>query len=181
MNASDPQDQTWPFKYHFFVSYSAREPETAYLKEVISDYVDGLKQLGYLAWPFWFDLHEIGLWRGTAAALRNELAKSIDESIAMVSFISPGYLESDFCSFEWEYMRRTSPHARTFQIPIVWKAITKGMPCKIPDIFHRDHIYITEFDYATYAIKMTVHFLEECRLHRQERWDHRKEVIGWSP
>jgi hypothetical protein len=129
-----------------------------------------LKLLGFSAWPFWFDLNEIGKWRGTTAGLKANLAEGIDNSISMVSFVSPEYLNSDFCFFEWSYMAATSPTEPSFRLPVVWKEISPEIPSLMPEIFRLNYIRLENAPDILPAVMHSAAFLEKCRLRRWERW-----------
>lgn len=169
--------RVWPFKYHFFVSYTARENETAYIKQLILEYTQGLKILGFNAWPFWFDLTHLGVWRGTDTSLKCELAKAIDNCITMVSFVSPKYLNSNYCAYEWEHMRWTSPVNQPFCVPIVWKEINAEKPSKIPEILYIHHIRVQNASEVSNAVVVSAALLDDRRLHRWQRWRSQPDLF----
>jgi hypothetical protein len=108
--------------YHFFVSYTTREAEVKEILPTIDEFVEELKAAGLRAAPVFFDRFSMGRWDGSNEALALTLRDAICESICMIAFVSPGYVESEWCQLEWQEMARLSG-LRVHTLPIVWKEI----------------------------------------------------------
>lgn len=98
----------WPFKFDFFVSYTAREQGPA-IKSYVVWFVRQLREMGYSV--FWLDEVEIGKFEGTGVALKKALSRGMDQSLAAILFTSPQYWESEYCRFEFERALLTSPRS----------------------------------------------------------------------
>jgi hypothetical protein len=90
-----------PFDYHFFVSYTTREEEVEEVLFIIDEFVRILKRFGLRAARVFFDRFSIGRLDGTSENLAKCLREAIHKSVCMIAFVSPGYIESDWCMFEW--------------------------------------------------------------------------------
>ncbi len=112
-----------PFRYHFFVSYTTREQEVRTIKPHVEHFIKELHKRGFKSHPFWLDLAEIGNFDGSNEELREELARAIDRCISLIAFVSPGYIKSEFCRFEFRHIGYTSPpHPDLFfRAELVWK------------------------------------------------------------
>jgi hypothetical protein len=91
-----PSVESHPFKYHLFVSYTTREEEVRAIRPHVERFVKELQQRGFTAWPFWLDVIEIGRFQGSDCQLKEIVRAGIAESIAVLAFVSPGYLTSPF-------------------------------------------------------------------------------------
>jgi hypothetical protein len=139
-----------PFRYHFFVSYTTREDEVQQVLPLVDHVVSVLREAGARVapyrlpdpqrfpagdWevfesPFYLDRLAIGQ-RLPDPIVWEELARALSAACTMISFISPGYLDSAWCSSEWRFMadqarRRRYPGSRPLSLPIVWKPLGEG-------------------------------------------------------
>jgi len=107
--------------YHFFVSYTKRENEVQEVYPLIMEFVEELKAAGFTAAPLFFDLYRIGFNKYYEAELKDELKNAIANSVCMISFVSPGYIESDWCIFEWKTIEMEKEYPLI--LPLIWKDI----------------------------------------------------------
>lgn len=140
MSNSSKQVSTHPpenYRYHFFVSYTTREDEIKIIKPFIDDYLNQLSQrIGFI--PVYYD----GLYlRGSNYSedfLVKTLAQAIEESAFTISFLSPGYINSEWCAFEWLatekfHDSRGYPAQNKSILPIMWKDIS-NRESKFPEL-----------------------------------------------
>jgi hypothetical protein len=117
-----------------FISYTTRDSEARTLKRFIDAYLDELRQRGYdieAISPLFYDY--IYRREPFTDSLRDFLAKSLDRSGFMIAFLSPNYIRSKWCLFEWATMEsiendrrlnRSEACSDVFDIlPICWKYI----------------------------------------------------------
>lgn len=124
--AANPKN--YGFSYHFFVSYTTREDEVRIIKPFVDDYGKALGQrLGFP--PIYYDGWYIKKSKyHHPEELRSTLSKAIRESAFTVSFLSPHYLRSEWCRFEWQETERVhsvrpNPAPEKSILPITWKRI----------------------------------------------------------
>jgi hypothetical protein len=172
-----------PFRYHFFVSYTTREDEVKAVLPLIDAFVRELERSGFTAKPpFWLDRIEIGqLVDVPDEDLLNILANAIDECIAVIAFVSPGYASSEFCRFEWNYIGNTSPSIACFEAPVIWKdpmmldanalAFWQAME------FHPKRMTCDRDDGWQRAIGQAATFLRDCYDYRVNRWHTIQEYL----
>jgi hypothetical protein len=125
------------FKYHAFISYTTREEEVRGIKRFIDDYNGELRMRikNYVFYDGW------SLKKGNDGVcphiapreLGSELQTAVVESAFTVAFLSPGYLDSFWCSFEW--ITAETAHgelglkAQGYSIlPVIWKPFTTPSP-----------------------------------------------------
>ncbi len=121
------------FKYSCFISYTTREAEVVVIKSVIDRIIDRLRAEGFvvpdplydhLSPPF-YDYASLPPQRRSALELKRELADAISASACVISFVSPGYVESPWCQFEWKVgydieLRERFP----LTFAVVWKPLS---------------------------------------------------------
>jgi TIR domain len=189
-----------PFKYHFFVSYTTREDEVRAIVPLVDAFVKELEQRGFTAKPpFWLDRIEIGqVTNMPDKTLRKILADGIDQCIALIAFVSPGYVNSEFCRFEWSHFGNSSPIDRSFAAPLIWKRpkvfnvfddgdgeTFEPDAWSVWEMFER-HGKRIDFNVLSEdwqrVIAKTAEFLNECYNSRGSRWNHLQEflrVVRW--
>jgi hypothetical protein len=184
-----------PFRFHFFVSYTTREDEVRAIIPFVDAFVKELELRGFTAKPpFWLDRIEIGqLGNVPDETLRDILASGIDQCIALIAFVSPGYVQSGFCRFEWSHFGNSSPIDQCFATPLIWKRP------KVPTVFEdgdgetfepdawsvwemfERHDKRIDFNVLSAnwerVIGETADFLNECYNRRGSRWDHLQEFL----
>ena len=109
-----------PERFHVFVSYTTREREVQLVKPTVDLFLISIlrpmieQALGEL--PVFYDgytLHSINRKRyalfGEDGLLRRALKFAIEESELLIAFISPQYVESEWCRFECETMASKEP------------------------------------------------------------------------
>jgi hypothetical protein len=161
-----------PFKYHFFVSYTTREGEVQAALPYVKEFVRGLENHGFRAWPFWLDLAQIH----DPMINRNEelealLRDGVHTSTALLAFCSPGYFTSYYCKLEWEEARLTCPSDECFSLAVLWKR-SEGIPDCAADMLPR-MIEIVDMSQSEWqrAFVQARAFLYGCHERRQIRWD----------
>jgi hypothetical protein len=173
-----------PFNYHFFVSYTTREDEVRAILPTIDAFVGELEQHGFTAKPpFWLDRIEIGQMGNVPdATLRDILANGIDQCIALIAFVSPGYVNSEFCRFEWSHFGNSSRTDR-FAAPLIWKWPKhddgETFEPGAWEMFerHDKRIDLGPIGGLDKVILESVEFLHECYNWRGSRWDHLQEFL----
>jgi hypothetical protein len=175
-----------PFEYHFFVSYTTREDEVKILLPHLRNFVKALYEHGYEGrLPLWWDQVNLGKFQGSDDQLRSALTGGLDQCISLLAFVSPGYLASEFCRFEWDYWMSTGGHpegayfAGHFLRAFIWRRLD---PADFSDagnsrllILAGEHggFFLDILDESSWeeAVRTTVKFLERCYERRMERWN----------
>lgn len=177
-------DDPHPFSFHFFVSYTTREDEVKALLPTLEHFARELKARGFEGHiPFWFDRIAIGKFEGSDDELRCTLAHGINHCTAMIGFISPGYIESHLCKFEWAHMARSTPPMAplSFQLPIIWKSLDHKdhwliYPNRTRDRSPISFVGVEDESHPRRhlswdrAIEETCDFIVQCHHHRLRRW-----------
>ncbi len=113
--------------FHAFVSYTSREAEVGEIQPLVDQYCHELwkwaRDHGVDVFYDHFSL-EPGLFDKTD--LTQRLLKSIDRSHFFVAFLSPKYIQSEWCRLEWEQATRAlridrEPMNDPAIHPIYWK------------------------------------------------------------
>ena len=112
--------------YHCFISYTTREDEIREVLPLVDAYCSALRARGVTPYVF-FD--RLCMDRGPKShhALCRQLERAIRLSGFTVSFISPSYLDSEWCRFEVSETLREHRQRRRFPdcefaiLPILWK------------------------------------------------------------
>jgi hypothetical protein len=160
----------YPFRYHFFVSYTSREEEVAEVRPYVDQFIRDVEERGFTAWPFWLDRIHLRDFSGGHQELCTRLAQGIDECMCLVSFTSPLYMTSPFCEFEYEYFDRTSPPTWEFLGEVEWKPFK---PDDVPRDFRRRYGWKWRHEPSANwhtQIKSAVRFLGRAYEGRVERW-----------
>jgi hypothetical protein len=128
------------FRYHCFISYTTREREVQRIKPIIDRYCDTLKSRGVRVCPAYYDGWYLERHRYDPDELARLLRDAIANSAFTVSFLSPSYLWSHWCRFEWAttqdvHSRRPSPAPAKSILPLCWKRLA------FYDFFHPPSLY----------------------------------------
>ncbi len=121
------------YQYHFFISYTTREKEVKLIKPFIDEYVVRLRSYVDRHCPIFYDGWCLAKLDYEPHFLRDVLTEAISKSAFTVCFLSPGYVESEWCSFEWKYTelvhsQRGLPAPAASILPILWKEIPYPTP-----------------------------------------------------
>ena len=107
--------------FYSFISYTSREEEVQVLKPFVDQYIDELRQhTAYI--PIYYDRFYLP---DGHCRLGEKLADAIAESDFTTAFISPGYVSSPWCTFEWgcaTTLAQIAGERVHSLLPIVWKA-----------------------------------------------------------
>jgi hypothetical protein len=114
------------YEYHAFISYTTREDEVRVIKPFIDEYVGILQAQGVRVCPVFYDGWYLRKRQYDNVTLEEELRQGIHQSAFTVAFLSPGYLTSNWCCFEWmtteeEHRKRVFPAPSYSILPICWK------------------------------------------------------------
>jgi TIR domain len=173
-----------PFYYHFFVSYTTREDEVKALLPRLEEFVQQLRNYGYDGrLPVWWDRVNLGKFRGSDEQLRDALVHGLNECISVIAFVSPGYIASEYCKFEWNFWVTQLPHEpksklplnATFLMPIVWKDIDALhhdiRSLHLLDDVNRFRLEINDFRSWKETTDITLRVLQLSHERRMERWN----------
>ena len=112
-------------KYHCFISYTNRESEIRELSPLLDAMGSAFRSVGIIHAPFFWDRFQLGQQDETRQ-LAFELLSAIRESVCMLAFVSPGYMSSPWCIFEWGAMSGVQlcrgPQWPALK-PYVWKPV----------------------------------------------------------
>lgn len=118
------------YRYQVFISYTTRESEVQLLKPFLKELIDELKERGITVAPIYLDLWYLENRQYERRELAHDLYEAIESSAFTLAFVSPGYIDSDWCAFEWEttyaiHRRRPSPAQEYSLLPVVWKPLPR--------------------------------------------------------
>jgi hypothetical protein len=116
------------YSHHAFVSYTTREDEVQEVKPWIDALGNRLVKLGITFHPIYYDGWYLERVRRSPTELGAILAHAIGNCAFTISFLSPGYVKSPWCRYEWQatralHTRRSEPAPEYSIFPIVWKQI----------------------------------------------------------
>ena len=114
------------YEYHAFISYTTREDEVRVIKPFIDEYIGILQAQGVHVCPVFYDGWYLRDRQYDNVTLEKELRQGIHQSAFTIAFLSPGYLTSTWCCFEWmtteeEHRKRDFPAPSYSILPICWK------------------------------------------------------------
>lgn len=114
------------YDHHCFLSYTTREDEIRPIKRFIDRFIGELQAFGVRHSHVWYDGFYLRDGRYDGAELERALSEGVAGSAFTVSFISPGYLTSGWCFYEWCMTRmfhglRGHPAPEASILPIIWK------------------------------------------------------------
>ena len=135
-----------------FVSYTTREPEVRVLKPLVYAYLDELR-LSIPDLEVWSPIYYDALYltgQLSEDQLREELNDGIEKSSFMAAFISPGYVGSRWCSFEWLRMAKRETPACHRILPMYWKrdirrTLPEGSPGFHQHLLSRESVDLWQF------------------------------------
>lgn len=90
-------------RYHCFISYTNRESEARELRPLLTALGGAFRSLGVVHAPLFWDVLELEQPRD-AQGLAVSLLNAIQESVCMIALVSPSYVSSPWCIFEWGAM-----------------------------------------------------------------------------
>ena len=158
-----------PFSYHVFISYTTREAEIAEITPTINQFCNSLRRAGFEVAPVFFDRLTIGSEPRNETELETILGAGIRKSCCMIAFVSPGYLESAWCIYEWRRMN-------SYILPIVWKTIDWKVSGQTIGL-HRRHRSLRGI-YPTFLHPHEIRLrAREDRYEALETYEH---VMGWE-
>jgi hypothetical protein len=116
------------YDYHAFISYTSREEEVRQIKPFIDAFVDRLKRSGVTICPVFYDGWHMERRTYERAELVHRLGDGVSRSAFTIAFVSPGYVTSEWCQFEWwatvgVHGHRDSPAPDWSILPIIWKTL----------------------------------------------------------
>jgi hypothetical protein len=137
------------YDHHCFISYTTREDEIRSIKSFIDRYIGELHALGVRHSCVWYDGFYLRDARYEEGELERRLSFGVAGSAFTVSFVSPGYLTSGWCFYEWCMTRlfhgaRGDPAPGASILPIIWKkpdgsCETDGAIALFSDLVRRAH------------------------------------------
>jgi hypothetical protein len=118
------------YEYNAFISYTTREEEVRQIKPFIDAFVDRLKRSGVTVCPVFYDGWHMERRRYERAELVHRLGDGISGSAFTIAFVSPGYVASEWCQFEWRttvdvHSKRDTPALDYSILPILWKTLPR--------------------------------------------------------
>ena len=132
-------------RYHCFISYTNRESELHELRPLLDAIGNAFRSFGVIEAPFFWDRFNIDAQCGTSE-LATKLLNAIHESVCMIALVSPSYVSSPWCIFEWGSMAgihlNRGPKWPAIR-PYIWRRIDSAdhfvqqVPAKIIDIDFR--------------------------------------------
>ena len=109
-------------EFHVFLSYTTREEEIKQIKPLIDLYCRDLWEWVQLKGiKIFYDDFTMEKRRYSAVELEEILREAVNQSHIMTAFLSLGYVQSDWCRFEYLEARKTM---RTILHGIFWKDIS---------------------------------------------------------
>jgi len=116
------------YSFHAFISYTTREEEVREIKPFVDSVVDQLISSGVTVCPVYYDRVELERRKYEDGELADRLKDGISRSAFTLAFVSPGYITSNWCQFEWwttikVHGRRDEPALAHSVCPIVWKTL----------------------------------------------------------
>jgi hypothetical protein len=114
------------YEYHSFISYTTREDEVRIIKPFIDEYISILQARGVRFCPVFYDGWYLRDRYYDEVTLEAKLREGIVQSAFTTAFLSPGYLTSNWCCYEWgttegEHRKRVFPAPGYSILPICWK------------------------------------------------------------
>ena len=116
------------YAFHFFISYTTREEEVTLVKPVIDSLVERLKKAGVVVCPAFYDGWYLARREYATHELDGLLTSALTQSAFTLAFVSPGYVGSPWCRFEWNrteelHTSRGIPAAGHSILPVLWKEL----------------------------------------------------------
>jgi hypothetical protein len=111
-----------------FLSYSTREEEVQYLKAILDPFLVMLPHYTWEKLGVWYDAVDIRHPEGPASYLErkhsdewleHKIVKGLNDCDFTLAMLSPHYLRSGWCKFEWNKSKEI--HAHPQLLPACWK------------------------------------------------------------
>lgn len=121
------------YDYHAFISYTTREEEVRQIKPFVDAFVAKLKRGGVKICPVFYDGWHMERRIYQPEELGHRLSEGISRSAFTIAFVSPGYIASAWCQFEWNttvhvHRNRDTPAPTYSILPILWKTLPTMLP-----------------------------------------------------
>jgi hypothetical protein len=149
------------------VSYTSREDEIRQLKPILDQYIGALQGIGVRVCPVYYDGWYLRDRSYSDAELAGRLREAIGMSAFTVAFLSPGYLDSQWCCFEWmstreEHAHRAHPAPKYSILPMLWKASSSTAMRRVCDDIQRTKVLdITDGIGPGHAVQETKEYLDQ--------------------
>jgi len=126
MRSSVLEKSASPYEWHCFISYTTREKEVRLVKPFIDEFIGILQQQGVTFCPVFYDGWYLRRPHYEFSELAEKLRDGINGSAFTLAFLSPGYMSSDWCIYEWStteeiHKRREYPAQEYSILPQCWK------------------------------------------------------------
>ncbi len=122
------------YEFHCFLSYTTREEEVRSIKPTVDTFAERLREAGITVCPVFYDGWYLERREYEIQDLADRLREGIARSAFTIAFLSPGYIESEWCRYEWRttlelHGSRGDPAPNHSVFPVLWK--------KLPAIYFR--------------------------------------------
>lgn len=132
-------------KYHCFLSYTGRDREVRELAPLLDAVVGAFSALGIVQAPAFWDRFEMGR-EADAAAIARAVSEGAKESVCMIAFVTPSYLASKWCLYEWGCM--AGAHLdRGPEWPVILPFITKPLGDEGRFVLQTPSLVATDIDW----------------------------------
>lgn len=115
----EPPDESHRY---LFVSYTSREAEVRQLRPFLDAFLKALPEAAWRRFGIWYDGVDLPQRRRTDLDLARQLTDAISICDFTTAFVSPLYLGSRWCQFEWVLTEKL--HGRQWILPLEWKSIS---------------------------------------------------------
>ena len=113
-------------KLRVFLSYTSREEEVRYIRPLIDQYCRDLWEWARTnGLDIFYDEYTMQKRQYSSDELREILGNAVHRSHLMTAFLSPEYVMSEWCRFEWLETRK---ERRPILHGVLWKMFRLDMP-----------------------------------------------------
>src|ERR1700733_956580 len=118
------------YDFHCFISYTTRESEVQQIKPLVDTFVQQIREADVSVCPIFYDGWYLERRRYGIRELSARLRDGIERSAFTVAFLAPGYIESEWCRFEWAatsdaHSMREVPATSYSIYPLLWKPVDR--------------------------------------------------------
>lgn len=152
-----------------FVSYTTREAEVKAVKPLVDSYIRELERnaiaVAQISPVFYDCIYIREPLEDPDLELR--LRKAIEQSHFMAAFLSPGYIQSRWCRYEWNCMTSREDATVRRVLPLHWKPSLAEPLSPWPDfqsdVNSRAWVDLTRpnIDRLNYAVESTIAFIQQ--------------------